>query len=245
MIYRDYQLRIFRVRQTLLTLTFAITASAFGTTSQENVSGYGVWAHGDIIVLFAQAYPCPPGELPPPGAAQLFVSTDGGKGWEKRGPRLAGSEFQYIHEAGTRLWIVGEHTAEGPASEPFILVPDEKSLAWSLHVIYEGASELEGIAVTNSGDFIAWIRHLKLKDNGWTGPLFVHKSSDGGQTWHVVGRATKGPRTLGTAFKKIEEETATWRVTNQDSRGSAVEYRPDENSPWKLVMAFQQDECGQ
>ncbi len=162
----------------------------------------------------------------------------------KRGPQLDGSVFEYIYEAKGRVWIVGEHTAEGPASEPFILVPDESGLGWSVHVIYEDAAELESIVVQNNGDFGAWIRHLKLHDNGWTGPLYLHKSSDGGRTWRLVGRTNNAPANQAAGFKKIETQTATWRVADQGNGVSVVERRTDEHSAWKTVYRFPPNVCG-
>ena len=206
--------------------------------------GYGIWSHESDVVLFAQVYPCSREELPPPGAAQLFVSRDGGVRWEQSEPQLDGSEFEYVHEEKARLWIVGEHTAEGPASEAFILVPDEESLAWSRHVIYEGGSDLEGIAISKPGDFIAWIRHLKLGDNGWNGLLYVHESSDGGRTWRLVGRAKKAPQNPGNGFKKIERESSEWRVAVKEGGGSTIEHRVNDHSAWKRVAAFPYQACG-
>ena len=233
------------VGRTLLGLSLAIVAaSVCAGDSRQNAAPYGIWTRGETVVLFAHVYPCPPDELPPPGAAQLFVSEDGGKSWGKRGPQLDGSVFEYIYEAKGRVWIVGEHTAEGPASEPFILVPDESGLGWSVHVIYEDAAELESIVVQNNGDFGAWIRHLKLHDNGWTGPLYLHKSSDGGRTWRLVGRTNNAPANQAAGFKKIETQTATWRVADQGNGVSVVERRTDEHSAWKTVYRFPPNVCG-
>jgi hypothetical protein len=229
----------------LLALTVALLLTPTRTGSgQENVVAYGICVRDKIIVVFAQVYPCPPNELPPPGAAQILISDGGGGHWEKRGPQLDGSEFQYVRAIGNRLWVVGEHTAEGPASEPFVLVPSEKGLEWNQRVIYKDAAELEGIAAQSDGRFTAWIRHLKLHDNGWTGPLYLHKSSDGGLTWRVVGRTRKAPRAPGPGFKKIEKQTETWRVRDQDGGDSAIEHRADENSAWKSVYSFPGNACG-
>lgn len=236
-------LRAFFVGGFLLALISAAAVAITGS-DHENVSPYGIWAMGDSVVVFAQVYPCPPDELPPPGAAQLFVSRDGGAHWEKSGPRIEGSEFEYVREAGTRLWIVGEHTAEGPASEPFILVPEERNDSWKLHVMYEGASELKGVAIQKNGEFTARIRHLRLRDNGWAGPLYVHKSSDGGRTWSVVGQEKKEPLGPGELFKKIGQETATWRVVDRGDGHSAIEHRDNEHSVWKPIEGFNRNGCG-
>lgn len=233
-----------RGNSALLVFTAAIGIAALTIGRGENILGYGIWSHKSDVVLFAQVYPCSPNELPPPGAAQLLISKDGGIHWGKSGPQLDGSEFEYMHEEGARVWIVGEHKAEGPASEAFILAPDEESFAWSRHVIYEGASELQGVAISETGGFVAWIRHFELGDNGWTGPLYVHESSDEGRTWRVVGRAKKTIEGPGNGFKKIEKETPVWRVTNQEGGGSAIEHRVNNHSAWKLVAAFPYRGCG-
>jgi hypothetical protein len=229
----------------LLALAVALLLTPTRTDGgQENVAAYGIWVRNKTIVLFAQVYPCPPKDLTPPGAAQIFVSEDGGGHWEKRGPELDGSEFRYVRAIGDRLWVAGERTAEGPAIEPFIFVPSEKGLEWTQHVIYKDAADLEGIAAQSDGGLTAWIRHLKLHDSGWTGPLYLHESSDGGLTWRVAGRAKRAPRAPGPGFKKIEKQNETWRVRDQDGGGSAIEHRADEHSGWKSVYSFPGNACG-
>jgi hypothetical protein len=229
----------------LLALAVALLLAPTRTDGgQENVAAYGIWVGNQTLVTFAQVYPCPPNDLTPPGAAQIFVSDDGGAHWEKRGPELDGSEFQYFRAIGDRLWVVGEHTAEGPAIEPFIFVPNEKGFDWTQHVIYKDAAELEGIAAQSDGGFTAWIRHLKLHDNGWTGPLYLHQSSDGGLTWHVVSRAKKVPSAPRAGFKKIEKQAENWRVREQESGVSTIEHRADVHSEWKSVYRFPGNACG-
>lgn len=228
----------------LLLSTLAMVTAAPGLTRKENVFAYGIWSHKKDVVVLAQVYPCfPEQQLAPPGAAQLFVSRDGGARWEKSGAPLEGREFDYVHEDEGRLWIVGEYTAEGPASETFILVPAQNNLSWTRHVIYEGNSELEGITISRTGDFIAWIRHLKLDNNGWTGPMYVHESRNRGRTWRVLGRTRRGREGPGNGFKKIETERSIWRVTRQAGGGSAIEHRANDKSWWNVVAAFPET-CG-
>lgn len=64
-------LRTFFAGGVLLALISAAAVAITGS-GHENVSPYGIWAMGDSVVVFAQVYPCPPDELPPPGAAQLL-----------------------------------------------------------------------------------------------------------------------------------------------------------------------------
>ena len=221
-----------------------VIASIHVGDSGETLTPYGIWTSGEVIVLFAEVSSCPPNELPPPGAAQVLVSKDGGKHWEKSGQQFEGSILEYTHETGANLWIVGEHTAEGPASSPFILIPTGTGLDWKQKIIYEGNAELEGIAKRDNGDFVAWIRHLDLHGEGWTGPLYLHRSSDGGHTWHVVGRTKKTPDGPGAGFKKIEKQNSNWRVTDAGDDGSAVEFRADEHSSWREVYRFLVSDCG-
>jgi hypothetical protein len=234
-----------RAQWSLIAFVAVMGTTALAVSERENVFGYGIWSHQNAVVVFAQVQPCPPRELPPPGAAQLFISKDGGARWERSGTPLDGSEFEYVRHAESRLWIVGEHTAEGPASDSFVLVPDTKSLSWTRHVIYGGAGELHGIALSENGDFVAWIRHLKLHDNGWEGPLFIHKSSDDGQTWRVVGQTRKAPKGPGNGFERITRETLRWRVINKDDGGSVVEQRSEKDSVWRPVLGFPHQVCGQ
>jgi hypothetical protein len=196
---------------------------------QEDVAPYGIWAQNQTLIVFAHVYPRPPNGLTPPGVAQIFVSDDGGRRWNKRGPDLDGSEFQFIRAVGDRLCVVGEHTVEGPVIEPFIFVPSEKGLKWTMHVIYEGAADSEGIAATRDGGFSAWIRHLNLHRDGWTGPLYAHKRGDGGLTWRAVRLVKKspgGPRTRIQSDRETDGELAgvessQWRLRYRTPRRCA------------------------
>jgi len=89
------------------------------------------------------------------------------------------------------------------------------------------------------------IRHLKLGEDGWTGPLFVDKSSDRRRTWRLAGRTVKTAASQAAGFKKISAETAMWRVRERANGGTVVERRAGENSGWKAVHTFPGDMCRQ
>jgi hypothetical protein len=151
------------------------------------------------------------------------------------GPQLDGSVFERTYEFEKKLWIVGEHTAEGPASDPFILVPEDNPSRWSLHFIYLGASELTTVTRRAHGDFVALVRHLELHDDGWTGPVYVHRSFDGGRTWKKVGRAKEGLQPGGQPFKEIQNENGNWRILDPGNEESEIQRRVKALAQWKTV----------
>jgi len=173
-----------------------------------------------------------------------MVSTDGGRSWKRRGPALPGYEFVSFFEKDGKVWIAGEHSAEGPAIEPFVFIPAKLPLHWEMRTIYEGSGGLERIAWGNSGELIAWVPHLELGDE-WQGPTYIHQSLDDGRTWKTLGRAKKLKLEKGLEFTDLTAlKNPLWRITSsRNEMDYRVQHRETVNAPWKTVTHFIHHRC--
>jgi hypothetical protein len=227
-------------------LATVATSLALAASEHENVNPNGILVLNDVLVLFATVQKVPSCSVQSqPAAAQIYVSTNAGKTWTKRGPELEGSQFEYAYESGGKLWVAGEHTAEGPSIDPFVLVPGEAPSEWVLHTIYKGPSELEGVAFQENGELVAWVRHVNINADNLPGTTYIHKSSDGGRTWKTVGQVKGLSNQPGRRFRKIEKQSATWQVVDQGDRGFIVQQRQGEQTAWKTVSQFPLYSCQQ
>lgn len=207
-----------------IAMTFSISAA------QDLPSANGIWARGDLVILFARFNNCGAPYRP----VQPLVSTDGGKTWGVTGPRLESSDLEYFLDTGSELFTAGEDIAEGPAHSPFLLVYRATDNAWQQSEIYDQASELLGIAhEAKTGRFLTWVRHLELKKDDWSGPIFLHQSLDEGKTWSVVREVRRVPRTAPGLrfFREHLDQSGSWRLTKT---GSRAERRQDDGK-WHLV----------
>src|SRR5262249_52445638 len=101
--------------------TFLVSAAP-PLQAQENIEADANLVQNKAILLFTRAG-CV--DWPPPGIAQLLVSTDSGRSWNKSGPALAGYEFTSVYQRDGKVWILGQHTAEGPSTDPFLFLPTD------------------------------------------------------------------------------------------------------------------------
>jgi hypothetical protein len=175
--------------------------------------------------------------------AVLFVSTDAGRTWKRRGPWLEGYKFTFLYEKDGRVWITGEHTAEGPNMDPFIFVPTETGDNWQLHRIYEGPATIERIARGSNDELIAWI--MEIAPSLLTeGPVYIHHSLDGGKTWKKLGLARGRKVAVGAEFRQITTHMmALCRVINLPQGGFVVQHRDSESLPWETVSRFSPWRC--
>lgn len=222
----------------------AFLASAAQTLqAQEYLEADAILVQDKVIVLFTRAR-C--ANSPPPGTAQLLVSTDGGHSWKKSGPALDGYEFTSILQKDGKVWIVGEHTAEGPATDPFVFVPTDSPSRWKMRTIYRGNAELRRLSTGEHGEFLAWIRHLDLSQDGWAGPTYVHQSLDEGKTWRILARAGKTQvKAEGPGFVDLGMlKNPTWRVRNDSvGRMFRVQHREGPPAPWQTVSQMRGHPC--
>lgn len=207
-----------------------------GVAEAEKSEGKGIWAQGQTVLLFTKVRPCT-SEIP---SAQILVSIDGGRSWTKRGPRVEGSDFEFLYERKGQVWIAGFHTAEFGA-DPFIMVPTDSSFNWNRYTIYEGSSFLERIVFQKKGQLIARVRYINTFDENWK--EYIHKSVDGGRSWSLVGPAPTLGREPGVAFKRIERKTPTWRIVDANDGGFAVQHREREHGSWRTVSRFPSTRC--
>jgi len=217
---RHYWVYIMSIRSCCLLIIAALVATA-SSAPQEYLTADGIWARGDTIILFARFNPC--GE--PYRPIQPLVSRDGGQTWAASGPRLEGSELEYILDTGAELWIGGEQIAEGPSSAPFLLLYRADGAEWPQFVIYDDAAELLGVArETKSGRLLAWVRHIDFQSDNWTGPVYLHQSVDRGPTWSTMQKVRHVPRSAPGLrfFQKLPRQSGRWRIS---SLGSAVEHQ--------------------
>jgi len=211
--------------------------------AQENVGADGILLHGKTVVLFAHVSTCAAeGQIP---AAQVFVSLDAGKTWDKRGPLIEGSAFEYVLDDGTTLRVAGSHTAEGPEIEPFLFVSTGDLSEWKLHRIYKGPSELKSVALNGNGHLVAWVKHIDPHQESWEGSTYAYESRDNGATWGVLGPVPNGTTTpAGRVFSKIEKEDRGWRVVDMEGGGFEVQHLEVDHS-WKTAHKFPLQMCRQ
>ena len=202
----------------------------------EQLEAEGIWARGDTVLLFTKVRPCSEESVIP--ASQILISTDAGRSWTQRGPRLKGKDFAFIYERNGRVWLAGFHTAEFGA-DPFILVPTSPSFSWKRHTIYKGPSNLEWIAFQKRGQLIARVRCINTFDENWR--EYFHKSDDGGRSWRLMGSASALGRQPGIAFRKIESQMNNWRTLEAGDGGFAVQHIED--GSWRAVSSFPSTPC--
>jgi hypothetical protein len=209
--------------------------------AQDIPSANGIWARGDLVILFARLDKCDAPYRP----IQPLVSKDGGKTWGVTGPLLEGSDLEYFLDTRSALFTAGEDIAEGPAHSPFLLVYRAIDNAWQQSEIYDQGSELLGVALeAKTGRLLAWVRHLDLKNDDWSGPIFLHWSLDGGKTWSVVRKVRRVPRmAIGFHFfRRNLKQSGSWRLSRS---GTSVEHRQGDGT-WQAIKLLPlpiQEDC--
>jgi hypothetical protein len=231
-----------RLGHLVLVMMLASTITQVCHGQPGSIEARGVWVEGSTILLLANVSPCHHDFYPPPGVAVLLLSTDGGRTWKKRGPGLAGYEFESLYERDGKVWIAGEHTCEGPSTDPFVFVPVGDN-QWEFHRIDEGNEAIDHLGWTGNGELIAWITVIRLEDLE-RGSTYVHHSLDGGRTWKEIGLARKHKIDVDARFIKITAHMhPLWRVVNLAGKGVLIQHRDAVSSPWKTVSHFTSWRC--
>jgi len=198
----------------------------------EETEVYAVWTRETFVLVYTGVRHC---NSPYP-LQQFLVSTDGGHTWKRRRTTLEGADFSSLSEKDGKLWMAGQHYAEGPEWEPFVFVPGKSPTEWKMRTIYNGEGALKRIAWGANGELNAWVTHLRLGDDGWSGPTYVHQSLDGGYTWKELGRAKSVPLKEGAEFTSFDSlRDPLWRIVRDRS---TVQHRESKDSPWKTVFRF-------
>ncbi|HEV2962562.1 MAG TPA: hypothetical protein VG649_12095 [Candidatus Angelobacter sp.] len=228
-------------RRLLITAAlFAIVCGICVAQDYEYLSADGIWVRGDTLIIFARLNPCGGPYRP----IQTLVSIDGGKTWAASGPRLdPGRELDFILDTGAELWLAGQDMAEGPTHAPYLLRYAADHAEWRESEIYPDNAELLGIAQeTKTGRLLAWVRHIDFMSEHWTGPVYLHQSLDGGQTWSEIKKVRRIPRWAPGLhfFQELPRRKGPWRISRL---GSAVEQRQADGK-WhpvtKLPLPLQQ-----
>ena len=223
-----------------LLVVWSTVSVAYGASERELVDGRGILARKDAVVLFAGVSHCATVSDPRVPAAQIFVSTDGGKTWSKKGPALEGNQFRYAYDTSAGLWVAGLHTLEDGA-DPFVLAPGKEPYQWDLRPIYDGASDLGLVAFRKDGELLAWVHHHDLVNDKWQ--TYLHASADGGRSWRTVGHAKRAHEKGLREFAEIRKRTPQWRIVSHDDGGFAVEHRRGAQAPRRTVSEFPVQGC--
>ncbi len=209
---------------------FVATFSAACIGQQETLVD-GLWAQGNTIVLLARFDQCGGPYRP----VQPIVSTDGGTMWAVDGPRFEGSELLFILSEGNELLIGGQVYAEGPTSSPFLLIYSFNKHQWSQIDIYSYAAELLGMArEKETGHLLAWVRHIDMESETYSGPIYLHESVDDGETWDVTRDVAHVPASVPGLrfFQELPKRSGRWRVARA---GNAIEQLKDDGK-WHRTM---------
>lgn len=201
----------------------------------ESIRARGLVA-GETLFLVGEVHRCG-GEQTLP-EAQIFVSTDGGKSWQKRGPALAGSEILFARAADHTLWAAGEHTAEGPATDPFVLVPAQAATPdWTARPITEGTAQLISVGVAGE-DVTARVRTTGPHGEKTASGAQDYVSHDGGLSWsrHKAGGA--GP---SHTLPRVSLRSGAWRLVDRKDGGFDLQKRAE--AGWTTVTPFPWNRC--
>jgi hypothetical protein len=229
-------------------LLFAMVVASIASPmcrAQVDIEASGVWAQGNTIVLLTQITQMqPPCKFfVPPGMPMLLVSNDAGRTWKRRGPWLEGYIFTFLGEKDGKVWIAGEHTAEGPSVDPFVFVPAEAGDHWQFHQIYEGPATIDRMGWGSNSELIAWIGHIEISTLE-VEDVYFHHSRDGGKTWKELGLARRRKVAVGAEFRKLTKHmTPLCRAVNLTRGGFIVQRRDSDSSPWKTVSRFSPWRC--
>ena len=210
--------------------------SAWGNP-RESVVARGVLAgSAGVVALFTEVHPCTVERTLP--SAQVFVSTDAGKTFSKRGPALEGSAFEFAQAAADgQLWVVGLYTAEGPGIDPFVLVPAAGAENLAVRPVREGPSELMNAARLRSGELLVWLRDIDGPGVGPASGKHIYKSVDQGVTWHESPRL---PASSLMHFSKLGNRSGHWRIVERPDGGFEVQHL---TKTWQSVTSFPWKSC--
>lgn len=218
----------------------AVVSAAVPAAATESIRGRGLVA-GAALYLFADVHTC--GEEQSLPAAQIYVSTDDGKTWGKRGPSLTGSEFQYAQVDGGALWAAGLHTAEGPAIDPFVLVPTAGAVpfAWTVRTIREGPAELMEVARAGPPDLYAWVRPTDAQGDRPRKASLLYASHDRGLSWSAAKNVPAKHRSALQKLSRITTRSGPWRIVDRQDGGFDLQRL--EAAGWKVVRQFPWAAC--
>lgn len=197
----------------------------------ESIRGRGLLA-ADGLFLFGDVHRC--GGEPALPEAQAFVSTDGGQTWQKRGPALAGSEILFAAVRDHALVAAGQHTAEGPAVDPFVIAADGQA-----HTIAEGPGELVDVTLGTGPELTARVRRTGPHGEKQRGGPQSYVSHDGGRTWSAASGTAAGKG--GTKLARVGSRSGPWRMVQRKDGGFDLQKR--QGNAWLTVKPVPWTPC--
>jgi len=150
-----------------------------------------------------------------PGASSFLVSTDGGRSWQKRGPRLEGYEFRFGVCEGWKGLDCGR-THRGRACNRTGLFSFQRNRSFTGRC----GRFTRALAAWNA---FAWgsigradrVGPASQARRYWKGPTYIHQSLDEGRTWKTLGRARKLKMEKGIEFHWLGKlKDPLWRIIN-------------------------------
>ena len=224
---------IFRSLKASLLVTVVSVATVQVAVCQQNVSAEGIWAQGRDLVLFANLFGC----SAEPHSAQIFASTDAGKSWQKRGPALEGSAFEFLLQEQNDLWIAGEHISEGLGYAPFVLIPTGATFEWNMHIIYNGPASIEQIAKRGK-HLSALLRIYRVERPNNDGYTVLFESADGGSHWRQPHSAKAVQGAEMSLFQSIPKDTPEWKTETSEDGTLAIQHKANAQSSCETVSTF-------
>jgi hypothetical protein len=224
-----------------------IAAAGARPAPVESIRARGLLAF-DTLYLFGEVHRCGADDRALP-EAQIFISTDGGKSWHKRGPAIPGSQILFAGPQDRTIWAAGEHTAEGPATDPFVLAPrkaaEEARPDWAPRTVAEGPGELIEVAMPNMAkmvpvargkevtspeaarpdtkEVIARVRPTGPHGERRPGPDREYVSHDAGGTWSLALPGELGQKAGWFDLPPISMHSGPWRLVDRPDGGFDVQ----------------------
>jgi len=130
------------------------------------------------------------------------------------------------------------HTAEGPAIDPFFLVPARGAapFVWAVRTILDGPAELLAAAGDGSAGLYAWVRPTDPHGNRRRRAIVLYRSRDGGRRWSP--EADEG---IPGRLPRITARSGRWRIVDRPDGGFDVQ-RLDARG-WAVIRQFPWSAC--
>ena len=162
-------------------------------------------------------------------ASVLLMSGDGGKTWTEPAPRIQAAELDQIQFPDLQHGWASGVALEPLARDPFFLVTADGGKTWRRRPLFNetryGSIQQFWFDSAKSGQLIF---------ERSPGANETYETSDGGDTWAIVGSASKTVRLA----KSPAKDSATWRVrSDAASKTNRIERRNGRGG-WEVIASF-------